>query len=45
MPVLERYRDEKYFVNKIRARKPIIIVIVPTRELVGQVKREYEKLR
>jgi superfamily II DNA/RNA helicase len=30
---------------KKRARKPIVLVIVPTRELVTQVKKEYIKLQ
>ena len=34
LPIIERYRAEKYFEKKTRARKPIVLVIVPTRELV-----------
>lgn len=44
LPIIERFRAQKYFEKKLRARKPIIIIIVPTRELVMQVKKEYEKL-
>ncbi len=42
---MERYRAEGYFEKKTRARKPIVMVIVPTRELVIQVKKEYVKLQ
>ena len=34
LPVIEKYRSEGYFEKKARGRKPIVIVIVPTRELV-----------
>ena len=34
LPVIERYRAEGYFEKKSRGRKPIDIIIVPTRELV-----------
>lgn len=45
LPVLERLRNrDKYFLEK-RGQKPLILVLVPTRELAMQVTKEFEKLK
>lgn len=45
LPVLERLREgANYFKNDYR-QKPYILVVVPTRELAMQVKREIERFR
>lgn len=45
LPVLERMRKKgKYFTNK-SGQRPLILVVVPTRELAIQVKREMERFR
>lgn len=45
LPVLERLRKKgKYFTNK-SGQKPYILVVVPTRELAIQVRREMERFR
>ena len=45
LPILERLRSKKkYFRNK-HGQRPLIIVIVPTRELAIQVTREFKRFR
>lgn len=45
LPVLERLRKtDKNFLEK-RGQKPLIMVLVPTRELAMQVTKEFEKLK
>ena len=45
LPVLERLRKKgKYFVTK-NGQKPFVLVVVPTRELAIQVRREMERFR
>jgi len=45
LPVLERLRKrQKYFKDK-KGQKPLVMVLVPTRELALQVSKEFEKLK
>jgi ATP-dependent RNA helicase DDX21 len=44
LPIIERFRKLGYFEKKEKSRKPMVIVIVPTRELAIQVAKEYSKL-
>ena len=45
LPVLERLRkNDKYLKNK-QGQKPFVLVVVPTRELAMQVRREMERFR
>ena len=45
LPILEKMRKSNtYFVDK-RGQKPLILVLVPTRELAIQVTKEFEKLK
>ena len=44
MPTLERLRKKGVFETK-RSCKPVVIVLVPTRELAMQVGKEFEKLK
>ena len=44
LPTLERLRKAKCLMGK-RGQKPLILVVVPTRELAIQVTKEFEKLR
>ena len=45
LPILERLRrNNKFFLN-IRGQRPLIMVLVPTRELAIQVTKEFEKLK
>lgn len=45
LPVLERLRKGgKYFKNK-HGQKPFVLIVLPTRELAIQVKREMERFR
>lgn len=44
LPTLERLRKAKKLVSR-RGQRPLVLVVVPTRELAIQVTREFEKLR
>lgn len=44
LPSLEKFRNQNLFKNK-RGQKPLMLVLVPTRELAIQVSNELKKLK
>lgn len=44
LPTLEKFRKEGLFRSK-RGQRPLLLVLVPTRELAIQVSNELKKLR
>jgi len=45
LPLFERMRKNGGYFTNARGQRPLILVLVPTRELCMQVTREFEKLR
>ena len=45
LPNLEKFRKENRFSELKRGQRPLIVVIVPTRELCIQVGKEYERFK
>ena len=45
LPLIERMRKSGKYFNDQKGQKPLILVLVPTRELCIQVTKEFEKLR
>ena len=45
LPLIEQMRKKGSLFNNQKGQRPLILVLVPTRELAMQVTREFEKLR
>ena len=45
LPILEKFRKLGKFNDKVRGQRPLVVVIVPTRELCIQVGKEFDRFK